>query len=45
MIDNIEIIPKVAEAVAHAYRVTESNDLICIAGSLYVVGEAKEALG
>ena len=44
MIDNIEIIPKVAEAVAHAYRVTESNDLICIAGSLYVVGEAKEAL-
>jgi dihydrofolate synthase/folylpolyglutamate synthase len=41
LISNIEIVPDVAEAVRHALATSESEDAICIAGSLYVVGEAK----
>lgn len=37
----VEIQPRVAVAVAHALDTAEPDDLICIAGSLYVVGEAK----
>ena len=37
------IIPDVAEAVQHAIQTGGPNDTTCIAGSLYVVGEAKEA--
>ncbi len=44
IIDRLEIIPDVADAVTYAYNTTEPEGLICIAGSLYVVGEAKEAL-
>jgi dihydrofolate synthase / folylpolyglutamate synthase len=33
--------PTVADAVAHALKTAQPDDLICIAGSLYVVGEAK----
>jgi len=44
MIERIEIIPDVADAVAHAYNRTKPDDLVCIAGSLYVVGEARQAL-
>ena len=40
---NIDIIPDVEKAVKHAVETTPSKDVICIAGSLYVVGEAKEA--
>lgn len=43
-IANTEIIADVAEAVSHAYETTPREDLICIAGSLYLVGEAKQAL-
>ena len=39
-----DVIADVAEAVSHACRHTAPQDLICIAGSLYVVGEAKQAL-
>lgn len=38
------IVKKVASAVTHAIETTGANETICIAGSLYVVGEAKQAL-
>ncbi|MFC1826298.1 bifunctional folylpolyglutamate synthase/dihydrofolate synthase [Thermodesulfobacteriota bacterium] len=38
------IIPDVENAVKHAIETASRNDVVCIAGSLYVVGEAKEAL-
>ncbi len=43
-ISNIEIVPDVADAVRHALATSEPDDAVCIAGSLYVVGEAKAAL-
>ncbi|MBL7180064.1 MAG: bifunctional folylpolyglutamate synthase/dihydrofolate synthase [Desulfobacterales bacterium] len=39
------IVPDVDSAVQHAVETASPDDVICIAGSLYVVGEAKEALG
>ena len=42
MISDIHIIPDVDKAVIHAIETASPNDAICIAGSLYVVGEAKE---
>jgi dihydrofolate synthase/folylpolyglutamate synthase len=42
MISDIDIIPDVDEAVIHAIETASPEDAICIAGSLYVVGEAKE---
>ena len=43
---NVEstIVPDVAGAVKHAISINPPNGAICIAGSLYVVGEAKAAL-
>lgn len=41
-IADINIIPDVDEAVVHAVETTPPDEVICIAGSLYVVGEAKE---
>ena len=38
-----KIIPDVVEAVKYAIATSAPDDAICIAGSLYVVGEAKEA--
>jgi dihydrofolate synthase/folylpolyglutamate synthase len=38
------IVPEVALAVKHAIDTSAPQDAICIAGSLYVVGEAKAAL-
>ena len=40
----ITVIPDVADAVRHAMENAEDNEAICIAGSLYVVGEAKAYL-
>ncbi len=40
----VDIFPQVANAVAHALETAESQDVICIAGSLYVVGEARAVL-
>ena len=37
------IIPNVVKAVKYAIDTSAPDDAICIAGSLYVVGEAKEA--
>jgi len=36
--------PNVHQAVAQAVNQSTPNDVICIAGSLYVIGEAKESL-
>lgn len=44
MTQEIKIIPDVGEAVKYGIENASSNDAVCIAGSLYVVGEAKEAL-
>lgn len=39
-----QIVPDVAGAVQQAVALTPPDGIVCIAGSLYVVGEAKEAL-
>lgn len=41
---SVEIVPDVAQAVQRALAISTKDDAICIAGSLYVVGEAKTAL-
>jgi dihydrofolate synthase / folylpolyglutamate synthase len=42
MISDIHIIPDVDKAVIHAIKTASPEEAICIAGSLYVVGETKE---
>jgi len=42
MVSDIHIIPDVDKAVIHAIETASPREAICIAGSLYVVGEAKE---
>lgn len=42
--ENIVTMPDVERAVKHALATAQPDDVICIAGSLYVVGEAKETL-
>ncbi len=42
MMSDIRIIPDVDKAIIHAVENASPDDAICIAGSLYVVGEAKE---
>ena len=44
LIADITVIPEVGRAVKHAVDTSRPREAICIAGSLYVVGEAKEAL-
>jgi dihydrofolate synthase/folylpolyglutamate synthase len=44
LIDDITVILTVARAIEYAVETVLPEDLICIAGSLYVVGEAKSAL-
>ena len=41
---HIDLLPDVESAVKHAVQSAGSRDVVCIAGSLYVVGEAKQAL-
>lgn len=41
---DFEVIENVGEAVMRAIETTLPENLVCIAGSLYVVGEAKEAI-
>lgn len=43
-VSDVAIIPDVAQAVTHAIKNANEAEAICIAGSLYVVGEAKEML-
>lgn len=44
MVPDITLIPDVATAVDHAIGNAHPDEVICIAGSLYVVGEARAAL-
>ncbi len=44
VVKDVTIIPDVGKAVKHAVETASPRDVVCIAGSLYVVGEAKEAL-
>jgi len=44
IIPRVTIISDVKQALAHAIKTASPDDIICVAGSLYVVGEAKEAL-
>ncbi|PID40329.1 MAG: bifunctional tetrahydrofolate synthase/dihydrofolate synthase [Proteobacteria bacterium] len=44
LISKIEIVPDVAEATRHAIATSAPEDAVCVAGSLYVVGEAKAML-
>lgn len=44
MVSDVKIIADVAEAVKYAIETSSPEDAVCIGGSLYVVGEAKEAL-
>ncbi len=41
MVPDILVIPEVADAIKYAIEMADTDDVICIAGSLYVVGEAK----
>ena len=42
VISDIKSIPDVSQAIKHAIKTTPANDAICIAGSLYLIGEAIE---
>ncbi len=44
LITDIQIIPDVPEAVRYAIATSGPEDAVCVAGSLYVVGEAKAML-
>ena len=43
-ISDVRMISDVARAVEQAVATADSNEVVCIAGSLYVVGEAKAAI-
>jgi dihydrofolate synthase/folylpolyglutamate synthase len=43
-VDEVDEVPTVDRAVARALQIVESDQVIVIAGSLYVVGEAMETL-
>ena len=40
----VNLTGNIAEAISKAETLAEENDLICIAGSLYLIGEAREVL-
>ena len=44
LIKDVDVIPDIDKAVIHAVSQTSPKDAVCIAGSLYVVGEAKEII-
>jgi len=44
IISDVTTVADVAKAAKHAIETAGPDDVVCIAGSLYVVGEAKEAL-
>ncbi len=44
IISDVSIVPDVADAFRQAIESAASDEVICVAGSLYVVGEAKEAI-
>jgi len=44
LVKDIKIIPEVKEAISYALKTASADEVICITGSLYVVGEAKAML-
>jgi dihydrofolate synthase/folylpolyglutamate synthase len=44
IISDIKLIPDVASALNHAIQTSEPDDVVCVTGSLYLVGEVKEAI-
>lgn len=44
VVKQVRKFPSVHAAVTHAVKTAKPDEVICIAGSLYVVGEAKQAL-
>ena len=42
---NFHVCPSVCEAIPLAQSIATTSDLICIAGSIYIVGEAMKVLG
>lgn len=44
LVSNIEIVNDVGAALRHAIATSGPEDVVCVAGSLYVVGEAKAEL-
>ena len=44
LVSNIKIIPEVSNAVCYAIENVPADGAVCIAGSLYVVGEAKKVI-
>ncbi|RLF26069.1 MAG: bifunctional folylpolyglutamate synthase/dihydrofolate synthase [Thermoplasmata archaeon] len=40
----VEVIPNVEDAVKRVKKVAQGDDLVCITGSLYTVGEARDVL-
>jgi dihydrofolate synthase/folylpolyglutamate synthase len=44
LISDIQIVSDVGDAVRYAMATSKPNDAVCIAGSLYVVGEARAAI-
>jgi dihydrofolate synthase/folylpolyglutamate synthase len=43
-LSNVRIVPDVAAAARQAVETADPDEVVCIAGSLYVVGEVKEAI-
>ena len=41
IVKNTKIIPNIKEAIDYAVKTASKDEVICITGSLYVVGEAK----
>ena len=44
VITDVKIIPEVSEALNYALKNSSLSDIICVTGSLYVIGEAKSEL-
>ncbi len=44
IVPEVKVIADVAEAVAHAVATSRPEEMVCITGSLYLVGEVKEAV-
>ncbi len=44
MIADVSVISQVGQAIQYAVEITNPEDVVCIAGSLYLVGDAKKAL-
>ena len=42
--DSVEVIENSEKALVRAFALADKNDLICVAGSLYLVGEIKKAI-